>query len=162
MLKNLTVHLEYDPGGTMIKYLRADIVPFMASIQVEYFKNSRYLIPQTNRCLYVWNSIECNEPSVHTSQHKLIVQHNQPIDYCRQDPKKVGHRMGLFSRKLGRKGKIRNVVCLGAEVTKTMSSVLRMKDGEVGGGDDLRKQKPEGVRPLGQQGEKKRKVTRRQ
>lgn len=50
----------------------------------------------------------------------------------------------------------------GAEVTKAMSSVLRMKGGEVGGGDDLRKQEPEGVRPLGQQGEKKKKVIRGQ
>lgn len=38
MLKNLTVDLEYDLGGMMIKYLRADAISFMASFQIEYFK----------------------------------------------------------------------------------------------------------------------------
>lgn len=53
MLKNLTIYLEYDPGGMMINYLRTDAVSFMASFQVEYLKYSRYVILQTNRCLYM-------------------------------------------------------------------------------------------------------------
>lgn len=60
MLKNLTIYLEYDPGGMMINYLRTDAVSFMASFQVEYLKYSRYVIPQTD--IYIWNSIEWGEP----------------------------------------------------------------------------------------------------
>lgn len=45
-------------------------------------------------------------------------------------------------------------MCLGAEVTKTLTSVVRRKDGEVGG--HLGKQETKGIGPLGQQGEKKR------
>lgn len=65
---------------------------------------------------------------IHFSINSLLSITSLPVT-TDKTLKRIVHRVSLFRREKERKRKIRYVGHLGAEVTKTQGSVVRMKDG---------------------------------